>query len=72
MIEVMAPDLIKQVDDHAECEWLLTHLSDFEAKVLWDREALGIPLKMIARREGLSAGRISQIVSESLALLRVA
>ena len=60
MVEVMAPDLIKQVDDHAECEWLLGRLSPLSAKVLWDREALGIPSQMIARREGLSGNYVVQ------------
>ena len=49
-------DLIKQVDDHAECEWLLDHLTAHEAKLLWDHYALGIPVGVLARREGMTAG----------------
>lgn len=55
-------DGIKQVDDRAECEWLLEHLPARDAKILWDHCALGIPLATLGRREGLTESRICQIV----------
>ncbi len=63
-------DLIKQVDDHAECEWLLDHLPAREAKLLWDRYALGLPLRVLARREGVSMCRIGQITDRARRRLR--
>lgn len=55
-------DLIGQVDDRAECEWLLERLSARDAKILWDHYALGIPLATIGRREGVTESRIGQIL----------
>ena len=59
-------DLIKQVDDRAECEWLLEHLPARDAKLLWDRYALGIPLRVLARREGVSMARIGQLNARAM------
>ncbi len=57
------PDPIGQVDDRAECEWLLEHLSARNAKIMWDHYALGIPLATIGRREGVTESRVCQIVA---------
>ena len=58
-------DQMGQVDDHAECVWLLEHLPARDAKILWDHCALGIPLATLGRREGLTESRICQIVGEA-------
>ncbi len=55
-------DEIGQVDDRSECEWLLEHLSPRDAKIMWDHYGLGISQAMLARREGVTASRICQIL----------
>ncbi len=63
-------DLIKQVDDHAECEWLLMHLDHRDAVLLWDRYAEGIPVKTLARREGMSVASVLVVLNRSCRLLQ--
>lgn len=65
MIDELAPDLMKQVDDHAECEWLLKHLPHRDAVLLWDRYAEGISVRVLARREGMSVGAVLAVLSRS-------
>ncbi len=53
---------IQQVDDRSECEWLLEHLPARDAKLMWDHYGLGISQATLARREGVTASRICQIL----------
>ncbi len=70
ILDELAPDLIKQVDDRAECEWLLMHLEHRAAVLLWDHYAEGISVRVLARREGMSAGRVLSVLSSSCRRLR--
>ncbi len=70
ILDERAPDLIGQVDDRDECEWLLDHLTDREAKIMWEHYALEIPVWMLARREGVSRARIGQIIDRAKRRLR--
>ena len=63
-------DRLKQVDDHAECSWLLAHLPAREAKLLWDHHALQIPLELLARREGMSVCRLIGLLDQSVCRLQ--
>ena len=63
-------DRLKQVDDHAECDWLLAQLPAREAKLLWDHFALQIPLELLARREGMSVGRLIGLLDQSVCRLQ--
>ena len=56
-------DLIKQVDDHAECEWLLDHLDHRDAVLLWDHYAEGIPVRTLARREGMTVAAVLVVLN---------
>ena len=63
-------DRLKQVDDHAECDWLLAHLPAREAKLLWDHFALQIPLDLLARREGMTVGRLIRLLDQAVGRLQ--
>ena len=72
MLNQLEPvDLLKQVEDHDECEWLLTHLPPITAVLMWDHYALGIPTWLLARREGMSVGTVLLILDRGLRRLRV-
>ncbi len=58
-------DGIKQVDDHAECEWLLEHLDHRDAVLLWDHYAEGIPVRTLARREGMTVSSVLLVLNRS-------
>ncbi len=70
ILDELAPDMLQQVDDRSECEWLLDHLSDREAKIMWDHYALEVPVWMLARREGVSRARVWQIIDRAKRRLR--
>ena len=63
-------DRLKQIEDHAECSWLLAHLPAREAKLLWDHHALQIPLGLLARREGMTMGRLIGLLDQSVCRLQ--
>ncbi len=61
---------IEHVDDRSECEWLLDHLPARDAKIMWDHYGLGISQATLARREGVTASRICQILDAGKKRLR--
>ncbi len=56
-----APDPADQVCDRDQIRELLSLLSPRDARIMWDHYALGIPLRILGDRNGITECRVSQI-----------
>lgn len=66
MIEMADPiDRMKQVEDRDEIRCLFERLPARYAGLLWEHYGLEIPVSVLARREGVTHQRISEILCES-------